>query len=204
MAWLGGHHRTSSGYRGRVSPLTRIIAAITAAAMLIATVAGGAFLALGGLDRVRDAQAVTVPEEYREVIIEAAQRCPAVPPEVLAAQLASESSWITDAVSPAGAQGIAQFMPETWEQFGIDADGDGIADVWNPIDAIHSAAALNCVNRRLVADVPGDELTNILAAYNAGFNNVVRYGGVPPFAETQNYIERIIRRAQSIDLSVNF
>lgn len=95
-------------------------------------------------------------------------------------------------------------MPGTWEQYGIDADGDGVADVWNPIDAIHSAAALNCVNRRLVADVPGDELTNILAAYNAGFNNVVRYGGVPPFPETENYIERIIRRAQSIDLSANF
>lgn len=187
-----------------MSPLTRIIAAITAAAMLAATVAGGAFLALGGVDRVRDAQAVSVPEEYRGVILEAAQRCPSVPPEVLAAQVASESSWQTDAVSPAGAQGIAQFMPGTWEQYGIDADGDGVADVWNPIDAIHSAAALNCVNRRLVADVPGDELTNILAAYNAGFNNVVRYGGVPPFPETENYIERIIRRAQSIDLSANF
>ncbi len=187
-----------------VSPATRVIAAVTAAAMIAATVAGGALLALGGFDRVRDAQAISVPEEYRGVILEAAQRCPAVPPEVLAAQLASESSWNTDAVSPAGAQGIAQFMPQTWEQFGIDGDGDGVADVWNPIDAIHSAAALNCVNRRLVADVPGDELSNILAAYNAGFNNVIRYGGVPPFNETRNYIERIMRRAQSIDLSMNF
>jgi len=122
-------------------------------------------------------------------------------PEILAAQIASESSWDAQAQSPAGAQGLAQFMPGTWEQYGLDGDGDGIADVWNPIDAIHSAAALNCVNARLVADVPGDRLINLLAAYNAGFNNVLRYEGVPPFAETEDYIERILRRATSMDLS---
>jgi soluble lytic murein transglycosylase-like protein len=186
-----------------MSSATRVIAGVTAAAMLIATVAGGAFLALGGVDRVRDAQLISVPEEYREVILEASQRCPIVPPEILAAQIASESSWNPDALSPAGAQGLAQFMPPTWDQYGIDGDGDGIADVWNPIDAIHAAAALNCVNDRLVTDVPGDRLENILAAYNAGFNNVLRYDGVPPFPETQDYIERILRRAQSIDLSLS-
>ena len=168
--------------------MTRVIAAATAIAMVAATVVGGAFLAFGGLDRVRDAQVIDVPPEYRAVIVDAAQRCRAVPAEVLA-------------ISPAGAQGIAQFMPQTWDQYGIDADGDGEATVWNPIDAIHSAAALNCVNLRLVQDVPGDELINTLAAYNAGFNNVLRYQGVPPFPETQDYIERILRRAESVDLT---
>lgn len=184
-----------------MSTLVRVVAAVTAGALVTATIASGAFVALGGYDRVRDAAVVSVPEEYRAVIIEASKRCPLVPPEVLAAQLASESSWNPDAVSPAGAQGLAQFMPGTWEQYGLDGDGDGIADVWNPIDAIHSAAALNCVNARLVADVPGDRLVNLLAAYNAGFNNVLRYSGVPPFTETENYIERVLRRAAAIDLS---
>jgi soluble lytic murein transglycosylase-like protein len=181
--------------------MTRVIAAATTIAMVAATVVGGAFLAFGGLDRVRDAQVIDVPPEYRAVIVDAAQRCRAVPAEVLAAQVASESAWNPQAISPAGAQGIAQFMPQTWDQYGIDADGDGEATVWNPIDAIHSAAALNCVNLRLVQDVPGDELINTLAAYNAGFNNVLRYQGVPPFPETQDYIERILRRAESVDLT---
>lgn len=183
-----------------MAPAVRIAAAVTAVAVLLAGVAGGAFVALGGIDRIRDSQVVAVPDEYRAVIVEAAERCRAVPPRVLAAQIASESSWRTDATSPAGAQGIAQFMPQTWAQYGVDGDGDGIADVWNPVDAIHAAAELNCVNRDLVADVPGDVLVNVLAAYNAGYTQVRRYQGVPPFPETEAYVERILRRAETIEL----
>ena len=168
--------------------------------VVLLTAASAAFVALGGIDRLRSARPVVVPEQYRDVIKQAAKRCKAVPARVLAAQIASESGWDSSAVSPAGALGIAQFMPAVWEQYGIDADGDGAADVDNPIDAIHSAAELNCVNRDLVADVPGDPLVNILAAYNAGFNQVVRYGGVPPFPETQAYVKRILARAESIEL----
>ena len=178
----------------------RIIAIVAAAVVVLGLAAVGGFLALGGLDRWRDAQAIVVPEQYRPVIKEAAKRCKAVPARVLAAQLASESSWDPRAVSPAGAQGIAQFMPDVWEAHGVDGDGDGIIDVWNPVDAIHSAAELNCMNRKLVEDVPGDELRNILAAYNAGFNQVVRYQGVPPFPETEQYVERVLRRAERIEL----
>ncbi|MFM7210871.1 MAG: lytic transglycosylase domain-containing protein [Actinomycetota bacterium] len=178
----------------------RVIAIVAAAVLVLGLAAVGGFLALGGLDRWRDSQAIVIPEQYRPVIKEAAKRCKAVPARVLAAQLASESSWDPRAVSPAGAQGIAQFMPEVWAQYGVDGDGDGSADVWNPIDAIHSAAELNCVNRKLVADVPGDELRNVLAAYNAGFNQVVKYQGVPPFPETQEYVERVLRRAEHVEL----
>ena len=176
----------------------RLIAIAAAVAVLILVAAGGAFLVLGGPDWVRDRQAIVIPDEYRPVIIAAAERCPAVPPEVLAAQLASESSWDPTVTSPAGAQGLAQFMPAVWEQYAVDGDGDGDRDVWDPVDAIHSAAELNCVNRDLVADVPGDEVTNILAAYNAGFNQVVKYGGVPPFPETQAYVEKILSRAERV------
>ncbi len=138
----------------------------------------------------------TIPQEYQAVIVEAARRCPAIPARVLAAQIATESSWRIDAVSPAGAEGIAQFMPATWEQFGIDADGDGKRDVWDPVDAIHSAAELNCVNRRLVSEVPGSPLHNILAAYNAGHGAVRKYDGIPPFPETENYVQRVLDLAQ--------
>lgn len=175
--------------------------------VLLVVVIGIAVIGYQGwryVDGVRDSGqlggSVVVPATYTPVIREAAERCPLVPPRVLAAQIAAESSWNPEAVSPAGAQGIAQFMPSTWKQYGIDGDGDGVADVWNPIDAIHSAAELNCLNHLLVADVPGDELRNVLAAYNAGFNQVVRYQGVPPFPETQEYVERVLRRAEQVEL----
>lgn len=141
---------------------------------------------------------IVVPSELRPVLVKAARRCDAVPVEVLAAQIAAESHWDARAESPVGARGIAQFMPEVWDQYGIDANRDGRADVWDPVDAIHSAAALNCVNRRLVKDASGNRLRNTLAAYNAGFGSVLKYDGIPPFPETEAYIERILKYAETI------
>jgi soluble lytic murein transglycosylase-like protein len=143
---------------------------------------------------------VVVPEELRPIIKKAAQRCAAVPARVLAAQIAAESGWDEHAQSAAGAQGIAQFMPEVWAQYGIDANHDGTADVWDPVDAINSAAALDCINRRLVRDASGDRLSNTLAAYNAGYGAVLAHDGVPPFAETQQYVQRIMEYARDIVL----
>jgi soluble lytic murein transglycosylase-like protein len=179
--------------------MLRTLGIIGAAFVLLAVAGAGGILALGGVDLLRD-RVVVVPEELRPVILEAAARCPVVPAEVLAAQLASESSWDPRAVSPAGATGLAQFMPAVWEQYAVDGDGDGDRDIYDPVDAIHSAAALNCVNSGLVADVPGDHVSNILAAYNAGFNQVLRYDGVPPFPETEQYVERVLTRAERIEL----
>lgn len=141
---------------------------------------------------------IVVPDELRPVIVKAAKRCRAVPLEVFAAQIAAESGWDARAVSPAGAQGIAQFMPAVWDQYGIDANGDGEADVWDPVDAIHSAAELNCLNRRLVREASGNRLHNTLAAYNAGFGAVLKYDGVPPFPETETYVQRILDYAETI------
>ena len=179
--------------------MLRPLAIVGAVLVLVAVAGAGGILALGGADLLRD-RVVVVPEELRPVIVEAAERCPVVPAKVLAAQLASESSWDPRAVSPAGATGLAQFMPAVWEQYAVDGDGDGDRDIYDPVDAIHSAAALNCVNAELVAGVPGDRLKNILAAYNAGFNQVLKFEGVPPFPETEEYVERVLSRAERIEL----
>ena len=200
---------TSSRNDGRSSRARRSLTSWVIGVSVVAVVAlsvGGLLVAGMGLvdwDRVQQARDTgrlggtpTIPQEYQAVIVEAARRCPAVPARVLAAQIATESSWRTDAVSPAGAEGIAQFMPATWKQFGIDANGDGERDVWDPVDAIHSAAELNCLNRRLVSEVPGTPLHNILAAYNAGHGAVRKYDGIPPFPETENSVQRVLDLAQ--------
>lgn len=187
------------------TPRRRSRATVVVSVVLVVALVGGAAAgAIWGLGAARDNGLLgptVVPESLRPVIRDAAKRCPAVPEEVLAAQISAESGWDANAVSPAGAQGIAQFMPEVWEQYGVDGDDDGTVDVWNPVDAIHSAAALNCINRRLVRDAAGNRLRNTLAAYNAGYNAVLKYDGVPPFPETQAYVERIIERAKDIVLS---
>lgn len=142
---------------------------------------------------------VVVPQEYRALIREAAERCPRIPARVFAAQIAAESGWDPQAQSPAGAQGIAQFMPRVWEQYGIDANGDGRTDIWDAADAIHSAARLNCINRDLVKKASGRRLENTLAAYNAGFSAVLKYDGIPPYPETEAYVKRILEAAKTIE-----
>ncbi|MSO26448.1 MAG: lytic transglycosylase domain-containing protein [Candidatus Nanopelagicales bacterium] len=139
-----------------------------------------------------------VPAHYRELVIDAAARCPAIPRAVFFAQMELESGWDPNAASGAGARGIAQFMPEVWQAYGIDANKDGKTNVWDPADALASAAELNCRNRRLVKDVSGNRLENTLAAYNAGYGAVAKYDGVPPFPETINYVKRILENAKSI------
>jgi hypothetical protein len=182
--------------------VTAVVAGLTAVA-LVAVALAGAWTAFTGTPQGQRLTGgpIVVPAELRPVNLAAAQRCEAIPVEIFAAQIAAESHWDERAVSPAGARGIAQFMPEVWRQYGIDADGDGSAEVWNPVDAIHSAAELNCINRKLVRDVPGNRLHNTLAAYNAGHGNVQKYGGIPPFPETEAYIERILRYAETIRLT---
>lgn len=141
---------------------------------------------------------VTIPVEYAGLIKVSAQRCPAISEELFAAQIHAESGFDPNAESPAGAQGIAQFMPYTWKHYGIDGDGDGVINVWDPADAIPSAARMNCINRRGVKDLDGPRLKNTFAAYNAGIGSVLKYGGIPPFPETQNYVEKIFSTSETI------
>jgi soluble lytic murein transglycosylase-like protein len=109
-----------------------------------------------------------------------------LPPEFLAATLLQESAFDVGALSPAGAVGIAQFEPETAAGIGVDP--------FDPFDAIGGAARLlgNYVaNYRPFYD---DPYTIALAAYNAGPAAVQRYGGVPPYRETREYVALIFDR----------
>ncbi|AYG81535.1 Gamma-D-glutamyl-L-lysine endopeptidase [Streptomyces hundungensis] len=132
-----------------------------------------------------------VPAVYQPLVQKWGNLCPSLNAAMLAAQLYSESGWKTSAVSPVNAQGIAQFMPDTWASHGIDGNGDGKRDIWDPADAIPSAASYDCELAKYVKDVPGDASDNMLAAYNAGAYAVIKYRGVPPYPETQGYVKTI-------------
>jgi hypothetical protein len=140
-------------------------------------------------------RAGVVPVTYESLVRKAAQTCPRITAPLLAAQLEQESGWNPGAVSPSGAQGLAQFLPGTWLCEGLDGDGDGIRDPFNAADAIASQASFMC---RLLAAVTadpsltGDSIDLTLAGYNAGLGAVQRYHGVPPYPETQGYITRIL------------
>lgn len=133
-----------------------------------------------------------VPARYQSLVQKWGNLCPEINPALLAAQLYQESGWRPDAESHANAQGIAQFIPGTWAAHGVDGDKDGDRDVWDPADAIPSAATYDCELAGYVDDVPGDRTNNMLAAYNAGAYRVIKSGGVPAIKETQNYV-KIIR-----------
>ncbi|UXY32645.1 C40 family peptidase [Streptomyces sp. HUAS TT20] len=138
-----------------------------------------------------------VPAAYQALVQKWGNLCPALNPALLAAQLYQESGFNPNAKSPAQAQGIAQFIPGTWATHGVDGDGDGDRDVWDPNDAIPSAASYDCELAKYVKDVPGDTSANMLAAYNAGAYAVIKYGGVPPYKETQGYVKTITTLQES-------
>ena len=115
-----------------------------------------------------------------------AARAHLLPPEFLAAMLLQESAYDPQAISTAGAIGLAQFMPETAAGMGVDP--------YDPFDSIEGAAALAGSYVAAYRDRTGDRYALALAAYNAGPLAVVRYDGVPPYPETREYIALIYER----------
>jgi soluble lytic murein transglycosylase-like protein len=108
-------------------------------------------------------------------------------PGFLAATLLQESAYDPRAISPAGAAGIGQFMVGTADVWGIDP-----FDATAAIDATAKLLALYV--RRYRALDEGDPFALALAAYNAGPGAVAAYHGIPPYAETIEYIADIIER----------
>jgi len=109
--------------------------------------------------------------------ITAAAKKHGIDPALLAGLVKQESGFDPNAGSPAGARGLTQLMPAT-------AAGLGVTDVLDPLQSLDGGAKY----LRQQLDAFGGDVTRALAAYNAGPGAVQRYGGVPPYAETQNYV----------------
>lgn len=139
----------------------------------------------------------TVPVEYEAWVNQAGAICAAITPAAIAAQIEAESNWNPNAKSSAGASGLAQFMPGTWTTWGADANSNGVTSALDPPDAIMAQGNFMCALYDQVSTatangrISGDPFDLALASYNAGFGNVTKHGGVPPFKETQNYIAKI-------------
>ena len=150
-----------------------------------------------------------VPNEYKELVIAAGSRCAAITPSLIAAQIEAESNWNPNAKSDAGAQGISQFMPDTWASVGEDFNKDGKIDVWDPADAIPTQGKYMCDLAAQVefylknGDIKGNIVELTLASYNAGLGNVLNAGGIPNFPETIKYVQRILEFKAKYDAPDN-
>jgi len=108
-----------------------------------------------------------------------------VDPHLVLAIIDVESGGDAAAVSPSGAQGVMQIMPETARELDLDAPFDPQAN----IDA--GVRYLRKMLQRFA------DLRLAVAAYNAGPGAVERYGGIPPYPETQTYVARVVSRMQA-------
>jgi len=123
---------------------------------------------------------------YRREIDDAALRA-GIDPRLIEAVIAAESAFDPNARSVKGAQGLMQLMPDTADRFGV-------RNVWDPGENILGGTAYL---RWLIEAFDGD-LRHVLAAYNAGEGAVERHGGVPPYRETRDYIDRVLSYYRAI------
>jgi len=128
-----------------------------------------------------ETQAKVPDGPYGPMIFEAAKRH-SINPQVVAALIRAESSGNIRAVSHKGARGLMQLMPATAERFGVRKE--------KLLDPKQNIEAGITYLSWLVKQFPND-LSKVLAAYNAGENAVWRYNGIPPYRETREYVRRI-------------
>jgi soluble lytic murein transglycosylase-like protein len=144
-------------------------AAGTTATTAATTAAGATPTTLGG----------GAPTQYDAQITAAATKY-GIDPALLKGLIRQESNFDASARSGAGAQGLTQLMPGTAASLGVDPS--------DPAQAIEGGAKY--LKQQL--DRFGGDASKALAAYNAGPGAVAKYGGVPPYAETQNYVQKVL------------
>ena len=127
----------------------------------------------------RGAVGLNIPGDTNSLIKEAAARYQ-VDPRLVAAVAQTESGGNQEAVSPAGAVGVMQLMPETAAGLGV-----------NPYDKRQNIEG-GAKYLRQMMDTFGGDVQKAVAAYNAGPQAVKEYNGIPPYRETQDYVNKVL------------
>jgi soluble lytic murein transglycosylase-like protein len=109
-----------------------------------------------------------------------------IPEDLIRAVIQVESDFDPRAVSPANARGLMQLMPETAERMLV-------TDVFDPRQNIFGGVRY----LRVLANLFNGDIELTVAGYNAGEGAVIRYGGIPPFPETQEYVKRVLANYRS-------
>jgi len=122
-----------------------------------------------------------VPPEQIDALVQQNAQIWQVDPALIKSVIANESSFDANATSPVGAQGLMQLMPETAASLGVR----------NPYDPAQNVAGGTRYLRSLLDRFNGDTRLAV-AAYNAGPGAVEKYGDVPPYSETRNYVQNVL------------
>jgi soluble lytic murein transglycosylase-like protein len=122
-----------------------------------------------------------VPPAQIDALVEQNAATWQVDPALIKAVIANESGFNANATSKVGAQGLMQLMPET-------ATSLGVRDAYDPAQNVAGGARY----LRGLLDRFGGDKRLAIAAYNAGPGAVEKYGGVPPYAETRNYVQNVL------------
>ncbi|MDF2565445.1 MAG: Lytic transglycosylase catalytic [Massilibacillus sp.] len=126
------------------------------------------------------AVATNAPADINSLINQSAHKY-GVDPKLVSAVAQTESNYTQNAVSDAGAVGVMQLMPDT-------ASSLGVTNIYDPRDNIEGGVKYI---KQLLNTFDGD-VSKAVAAYNAGPQAVKNYNGVPPYAETQNYVKKVL------------
>ena len=133
---------------------------------------------MGGLNQSFNSD--SIPSGYGSVIFDAASRN-GIPPSILAGLIATESAFDPNAVSPAGARGLGQFMPPTAAEFNVNVN--------DPVSSIDGAARY----LRYLTDYFKGDLEKAIYAYNGGMGNIEKFNGpIPGNQENQEYFNKVI------------
>lgn len=145
---------------------------------------GGADTAEAPVDAAAQTAAMAramVPPEQIDKLVNANAASQGVDPALIKAIIANESGFNANATSNVGAQGLMQLMPGTASGLGVTNAYDPAQNVWGGTKYI----------KGLLDRFNGDT-RRAIAAYNAGPGAVEKYDGVPPYAETQNYVQNVL------------
>jgi soluble lytic murein transglycosylase-like protein len=126
------------------------------------------------------AEKISYKGDFNKIIDYAAKKYN-ISSSIIKAVIKAESDFNPSVVSTAGAMGLMQLMPGTARSLGVN-------DAFDPVENIEGGVKY----LKEMLEKFGGNLELALAAYNAGPGNVVKYGGIPPFDETQNYVKKIM------------